>query len=257
MQDKETRRLFTPELLLVIVMLGLFSTLVAVVLFWPIPDIGTPNASDSGISDILDYRKNILAVIVTVFGAWIGAGAAYHFGRENLKEATSSMLQMREPSPKERLRKTLVREMPLKSLDWFVKTSDQVKDIADKLKGDTQRWFIPIVDDRGKLITLIHEEAIWRFLDTEIIANKAEIAENAHNAAMEKPVKEVLDYIDKEGLKRLKEICVQVSLDKTAGDAYEQMQSKGVYLAVVSDETGKPTHYFTTGDVRRVLLEVG
>ena len=39
-----------------------------------------------------DYRMSLLTLIVTVFGAWVGAGAAYFFGRENLKEAADSML---------------------------------------------------------------------------------------------------------------------------------------------------------------------
>ena len=49
---------------------------------------------------------------------------------------------------------------------------------------------------------------------------------------------------------------MRVTLDRSVGDAYEQMQSKDVSLAAVADETGKLTHYFTTGDVRRVLLQV-
>lgn len=269
-QDKETRRLLTPELLLVIVMLGLFCALVGVVLFWPIPDLlgmddinkyignSTTNESISNIldyrKDILDYRKNILAVIVTVFGAWIGAGAAYHFGRENMKEATSSMLQMREPSAKERLRRTPIREMPLKPLDWRVKTSDLVKDVMDKLKKNPKLWFIPIVGEDGKVETIINEEAVWRFVMGD---EKTPAAEGPRAEDVEKTIKDVLDYIrNNEELKRFEDIYVRVTLDRSAGDAYEQMQSKDVPLAAVADETGKLTHYFTTGDVRRVLLQV-
>ena len=267
-QDKETRRLLTPELVLVLVMLGLFSTLVVMVLFWPIPDIGTFNAPNSNnsnnstisgissISDILDYRKNILAVIVSVFGAWIGAGAAYHFGSENMKEATSSMLQMREPSAKERLRRTPIREMPLKPLDWRVKTSDLVKDVMDKLKENPKLWFIPIVDKDDKLETIINEEAIWRFVMGD---KKTPAVEAPHAENVEKTINDVLNYIrdkDNKELKRFEHIYVRVTLDKSVGDAYELMQSKDVSLAAVADETGKLTHYFTNGDVRRVLLQV-
>ena len=258
-EKKKTQSWWTPEFSLVVVMLVVFAILIVVVLYIPVPDTGSFNTTDSNMySNILDYRKNILAVIVTVFGAWIGAGAAYHFGRENMKEATSSMLQMREPSAKERLRRTPIREMPLRPLDWRVKTSDLVKDVMDKLKEHQKLWFIPIADKDGKVETIINEEAIWRFVMEEKETPKADEPSAAVVANVEKTVNDVLVYIrSNDKLKRFEEIFVRVTLDGSAGDAYEQMQSKGASLAAVADETGKLTHYFTNGDVRRVLLQVG
>ena len=268
-EKKKTQSWLTPEFSLVVIMLIVFGTLIGVVLYIPVPDTKSfvpdtnatsfnANASANMYSDVLDYRKNILAVIVTVFGAWIGAGAAYHFGSENMKEATSSMLQMREPSAKERLRRTPIREMPLKPLDWRVKTSDLVKDVMDKLKENPKLWFIPIVGEDGKVETIINEEAIWRFVMEDKGTPKADEPSAAVVDNVDKTVNDVLVYIrSKDELKRFEDIYVRVTLDGSAGDAYEQMQSKDVPLAAVADETGKLTHYFTTGDVRRVLLQVG
>ena len=227
------------------------------VLFCPIPDIGTFNASNSSasnsnISDILDYRKNILAVIVSVFGAWIGAGAAYHFGRENMKEATSSMLQMREPSAKERLRRTPIREMPLKPLDWRVTADEDLGPVVEKLKKEPTYWFVPILKKDGTLETVINEEAVWRFMDSEY----AKDPPTPYAKILKKKVSDMRKYIKNEKLERFEGIYIPVTLDKSAGDVHELMQNKGVFLAIVLDETGKPTHFFTTADVRKVLLQM-
>jgi hypothetical protein len=44
--------------------------------------------------DLLDYRQSISATIIMAFGAWVGAGAAYFFGRENLRDTAQNMMQM-------------------------------------------------------------------------------------------------------------------------------------------------------------------
>ena len=196
-----------------------------------------------------------LAIILTAFGAWVGAGAAYFFGRENLRQSAENMLAMREPSPKERLRRTQVREIPLRPIDWFVKTSDDVEVVMDKLRAEPGRWFIPIAKDDGSLETIIHEEGVWRFLDEESSAGIA------HTDIMQKKISDVLAFLkepaNEDLKKKVQDIYVHVTLDKSAGDANELMQSKGIYLAVITDEKGKPTHFFDTGDVRRVLLQLG
>jgi hypothetical protein len=253
MQENETQSWktikLTPEFLLVIVMLVVLTILVIVVLWAPVPQTG---ASDATAKDMLDYRKSILAVIITAFGAWVGAGAAYYFGRENLREAASSLLAMREPSPKERLRRTPIREIPPTSLDWIVKNSDELKPVLDKLKAEPERWFTPIVKDAGTIDTVIHEEAIWRFVDKETEAG------TAYADILEKKMSDVIKYIkDTPGLKRVEGIYVAVTFDKSVGDAYELMQNKDVYLAIIMDERGKPTHFITAGDVRKVSLQVG
>jgi hypothetical protein len=81
----------SPEFLLVVVMLFVLLLLVLLILWAPIPNV----SSDAEATMALDYRKNILTVIITAFGAWVGAGAAYYFGRENLREASQSLLPMR------------------------------------------------------------------------------------------------------------------------------------------------------------------
>jgi len=127
------------DFLLVNVMLLVLLALVPIVLCAPIPGVST--SVDASV--VLDYRKSILVVLITAFGAWMGAGAAYCFGRENLREASQSLLAMREPSGEERLRRTLVREVAPRAIDWVVKIDDTV---FGKLESESLRWFIPLID---------------------------------------------------------------------------------------------------------------
>jgi len=249
MPEREPRTWKTPEFVLVVIMLVVFTALVIAVLFMPL----TIPAGDTNtrLMDLLDFRKNILAVLITAFGAWVGAGAAYFFGRENLREATNSLLAMRELSPRERLRRTLLREMPLRPIDWAVKASDDLKVVIDKLKAEPERWFIPIVRDDGSLETIIHEQAVWRFVDKESAAG------TAYDKILEKKVSHLLDYVKgTPSLARDAQIYVSMTLDRNASDAHDMMQQRGVYLAVITDEKGRPTQYVTTGDLRAVLLQV-
>ena len=253
MKGIETRSLRSPEFILVGIMLVVLLLLVVAVLFAPLPGPSgeqTEGNQTAILTELLEYRKSILAIIITAFGAWVGAGAAYFFGRENLREATTSLLTMREPSPRERLRRTLIQEMLLKPVDWFVKTSDKLEIIIDRLKVDTWRWFISIVDDKDRLDNVIHEEAIWRFVDKESKDG------TPYTKIMEMEVSKALQYIKEESLGRLEEIYVSVKLAESAGDAYERMQDKDVSLAVILDDKGKPTHFITTADIRRVLLQI-
>jgi len=158
MHGQEQRSWKTPEFVLVIYMLTTLTVLVFLILFIP-PLAFTDIAIDVKelAKDYLEYRKTLLSIILTAFGAWIGAGAAYYFGRENMAEASRSLLAMKEPSPRERLRRTSIRLIPPKPLDWKVKTGEELKAVVDKLRSETGKWFIPIVKDDGTLENIVHE----------------------------------------------------------------------------------------------------
>ncbi|MCG2769688.1 MAG: hypothetical protein L6435_15120 [Anaerolineae bacterium] len=258
-QDRESRSWWTPEFTLVVVMLGVLVILVLVVLGMPVAIPETDNTQITvQLTDILRYRTSILTAIITAFGAWVGAGAAYFFGRENLREAANSMLAMREPTPEERLRKTQVREIPPRLFSWMVSTTTKMKVITEKLTEKTHYWFIPIVDEKGVLETVIEEEAVWRLLQLEIQKdeNKGKSVEEVYQAFEDKTIAEVLKEIrENEDLSRFGGCHVTTTLTKSAADAYDSMQDKWVNLAIVVDKEDKPTHFFTTGDVREVLMK--
>lgn len=243
--DIEPRGWKTPEFLLVVVMLLVLTALVCAVLWLPICLSGATNATAK---DILDFRRTILSIIITAFGAWVGAGAAYYFGRENLRESARSLLKMRDLSGRELLRQTPISKIPPRKIEWKVKNSDPLGPVMTKLKEDPDLWFITVVKDDGALETVIHEEAVWRFA-----------AAKTSDEVSKTKMSDVLKFIqDEEKLaKRVGKIFVQVTPDNTAEMANEMMQAKKVFLAVICDDSGRPTHFITTGDLRLLLVGNG
>jgi hypothetical protein len=60
-------------------MLGILCLLILLLLILPLRN-----------GNFIEYYKWALTTLMGAFGAWIGAGAAYFFGRENLKESSES-----------------------------------------------------------------------------------------------------------------------------------------------------------------------
>jgi len=202
---------------------------------------------------MLAHRKDILSIIITAFGAWVGAGAAYFFGRENLRVAADSLLAMRDLSPKERLRRTSIKQIPPTPIDWTVKRTTKLSEVKDALTQKPERWFVPVTKDDGTLETVINEEAVWRYLIDKLPPANATPADIQKYA--DATVEDLLKYIDEtETLKRFKNIHAVVAMETNVGAANDLMDSRHVFLAIVSSE-GKPTHFFTTSEVRKLLLQ--
>jgi len=254
MGDNRTSKWNSPEFQLVKIMLIVLTILVfAVLLTPPLLWVNLDPANEDMAKDFMEYKKTILSILITAFGAWVGAGAAYFFGRENLKIAAQSMLDMRSQSPRERLRQTPIRAVPPKPLGWSVKNTDPLDTVLTQLKGEEDRWFIPIVKDDGALDTVLHEEAIWRFVEKQ---NQDGVS---YDDIKKQPLSEVVTFINTlpaKVIKRLLGIYVAVSPEKTAGEAHELMNTKGVFIAVVVDEKGKPQQYIDTGDIRSLLMRL-
>jgi len=242
-QPVDKKRGHNLEFWLVVVMLIALVILVFAVLFWPInPFNPQPTGREAAFKDILEYRTHILSVIVTAFGAWVGAGAAYFFGRENLRVAADSMLAMRETSPRERLRQTPIKQLPPTPIEWKVTGATTIDDVKQGLTEKPERWFIPVVKADGTLETVINEEGVWRYL----VDGKPPAGAT---------VEDLVKYIDgSEALKRFTQIHIVVTMDMTVGAANDLMDSRHGYLAIVTTE-GKPTHFFTTAEVRKLLLQ--
>lgn len=228
------------EFWLVVVMLGVLTLLVLGVLVIPHAWVGTSDKTD-----ILTWRKDVLAIIITAFGAWVGAGAAYFFGRENLRVAADSLLAMRDLSGKERLRRTSIKQIPPTPIDWTVKRTDTVAAVEAELMNKPERWFVPVVKEDGTLDTVINQEAIWRFLLTP----------TSPPASTTATVGDLITSIEATAaLKRFVDIQAVVSMETNVGTANDLMDSRHVFLAIVTSD-GKPTHFFTTSEVRKLLLK--
>jgi hypothetical protein len=195
---------------------------------------------------MLAHRNNVLSIIITAFGAWVGAGAAYFFGKENLRVAANSLLAMREPSPRERLGQTPIKKIPPTPIppDWNVTIDTEISTVQQQITNNPDRWFIPVVRNDGTLDTVMNKEAMWRHLVAQGTSPTGTIAD-------------LLKFIvESDALRHFKDMHVTVTMETMVGTANDLMDSRHVFLAIVVLNR-KPTHFFTTAEVRKLLLQEG
>jgi hypothetical protein len=272
------------EFALVVIMLGVLAVLVSTVLLIPLDSTNglcqdqntnaNSNANDMAGQiltteqqnqrlvqcrefrlGILDRRKDFLAILLTAFGAWVGAGAAYFFGRENLRVAANSLLRMqRQTSGADRLRTTTINQVPPIPLSWIAQKTDTLGKAYDWLKEDTKRWFIPIVDENGALIFVLKGEALYHYYIDMIEA------EQTSPPSPFTPVRDILlsqvieDINTNDRYSLYRHVYVTVNMNMSVETANELMDRQGIFLAIIVDEHRKPTHYITTTEVRKLLL---
>jgi len=250
-------RLFSKHLILVLALL--FALLVTELMIF----IFINNSTEDGVT-----QKDIFALTFGAFGTWIGAGAAYFFGRENMRTATESMLKMQGRSPEEILASTTLHDMNPRPIPKKVKEDDPIGEILDWLEEDERRFFIVVVNAADKFQYAVHEEAFYRFINEEI-QNRVKAEKKGEgpqkeeekgfdvwNAKLrEKQVKDVIKYVKgREDLKRLIKAAVKLKEDCTASVASDTMERENTYVAVVVDDKDCPIGYITTGNIRHQLV---
>lgn len=88
-QNGEPQRAKYREFVLVLLLLFFLAILTASVIFIPADFI--TGDYDTPASKVIEFKQKTVAKILTAFGVWIGAGAAYFFGRQNFREAVEAM----------------------------------------------------------------------------------------------------------------------------------------------------------------------
>jgi hypothetical protein len=160
---------------------------------------------------------------------------------------------LRDLSPKERLRKTSIKQIPPKPIDWTVKRNTKLIETKAKLVQEPERWFVPVIKEDGTLETVVNEEAIWRYLVDKVPSETATPAEKQKYA--DATIDDLLKYIDAtDSLKRFINIHAITTMETNVGTATDLMDSRHIFLSIVTSE-GKPTHFFTTSEVRKLLLQ--
>ena len=209
---KKNGRGISPEFWLLLILLVSLLVLVRFVLYTPI----TGDASNLDAKAVLDYRSNLLSVILTAFGAWIGAGAAYFFGRENVREAYEGIRSLQQPSLVERMQDVKIKEIPPRVLEWTVGLNATLGSIVETLKNKPDFWFIPILEPDEKIKTVIEEEAIWRYYQDQVEkegkADPTATLVTIHEKIIEKNVAlvrellqrviNIMEYCEKKGVAR-------------------------------------------------------
>lgn len=122
------------------------------------------------------YVKDVLTIVLPLLGTWVGTVLAFYFSRENFVAAAQQSANLvRQLTPEQRLQSIPVTEV---MLDMSSTTTTKLvlasPDDAGKLKLKTdvvavylekpKRNRLPIVDESGKVLFVIHRSFIDKFL---------------------------------------------------------------------------------------------
>lgn len=223
---------------LVIVMLFLLFILVLLIIVLPTFKSGEEFVKYS------EFSKWVLSVLLGAFGAWIGAGAAYFFGKENLElssRSTEEAMRIQQKTLNSKQIFDRIKDMILTAMNSnFIFTVDDTKEkVLNKLKEFKGYWFVPIVDNSGVLQDIIHAQVFW---EKELIKNNV--------------LKEIINELSKD-----------TELNKCHGDAfyiradsndkinevYQKFEKSGAEVAIVVDAKGKPSHCLTKTELKTLI----
>ena len=222
---------------LVVIMLATLFLLAAGLLVLP----AVYNTNDK----LLEYCKYALSVLLGAFGAWIGAGAAYFFGKENLAESsrsTEAALRIQQETLTGTSRKQRIKDITLTALnkDFIFGPTVQKADVVKGLEAHPDYWWVPVLDPAGEgiLKDVIHARVFWTpgFADAD-------------------KVSDIISRLDTDqALKSLKPLhgaafFTTVSLNDMLTDTSAAMSKSGAVVGIVVDDKGKPTYCFTKQDL--------
>jgi hypothetical protein len=215
-------------------------------------------------NDANTSNKDYWAMTLSAFGAWIGAGAAYFFGRENLKTATDSMLKVRGISPEDKLESTSLSDLKPRVIEGKYKEDATVWQVYTWLEDDPDRYFVILLDEKDMLKNVLHEEGLMRYL----LDRTKQGMKNDENALKVPKFKEVFKYIEDKvsemkqkdkvntanafmGLANCAVVLKETDSVKLARD---EMERRHLLITVVVDSKNKPVGYITSTDIEKLML---
>lgn len=190
--------------------------------------------------DFIEYSKWLFSGLITAFGAWIGAGAAYLFGKENLAESsrsTEAALKIQHDGLQNANSQDRIKDLALTTMnkDFMFKRETSSKDIATALEQHADYWWVPVLDNEGNgiLEDVIHARVFWR--------QSSPLAEGS-------PLSSLLEEISKdESLSKLHgpSFFIKAAPNDKIADTVRKMSSTGAVIGIVVDDKGKPSYWFT------------
>ncbi|UCE67732.1 MAG: hypothetical protein JSU85_06930 [Candidatus Zixiibacteriota bacterium] len=243
------------EFALVICMLGLLTLLIIALLV--LPSIVSVFKTD--IESYVEFGKWIVTALLAAFGAWIGAGAAYFFGKENLRESsrsTEQALKIQQQAIKDRFEPAIIEDInptPINPQFKFTE-KNEVENVIKKLNENVDYWFVPIIEAE-KLKDIIHSEAFWRYYKSDEYKDKE--AKGARNE-----IEDVIKFIEsskevEQKKDKLRGFFLRVTMDDSVKGISNMLEIKGASVGVVCDKNGRPTHCFSRRDIQSFLLASG
>jgi hypothetical protein len=192
-----------------------------------------------------EYYKWCLSVLVGSFGAWIGAGAAYFFGKENLKESSASTeraLKIQQGGGRTVER---IKDLALTAINtaFLFSLGDKVAKVREGLDAHRGYWFVPVLDgsNNGTIADVVHAQVFWKANDDDLKTT----------------IKIFLEKVDvsDQMLKELRgdSFFLQVSPDDRAEEVLKRMKDKDLAVGIVVDGKNRPTHCFTQMELNTFL----
>jgi len=144
----------------------------------------------------------------------------------------------------------------MRPLEPTVLVNDTIDTVLKKSLPDPGNWIVTVLDEQGKLITVIHEEAIQIFLNDKI-KESDETAKEVYAKLLQTPINEVVNYIkteikNPEKLSTLIDIYVPLDIENKCLTALSKMDMEGKYLTFILDSNSAPMGYLTTNDLRKL-----
>lgn len=232
------------EFWLVVIMLVILAILLILLLLLPflLDDDSVDN------DKMVEFSKWVIPALLGAFGAWIGAGAAYFFGKESLKESTKTTQKVLDTF-RTNLDKYLIEDAHPMAFDPEFKFNQDslVKKVLDALAKKPDYSWVPIFENK-KINDVIHLEAFWRYK-----------AEHPAEEAKKATVKNVVDYIETQLADKKHKLHGFFTLAKLADkitDVLEKMRTERATVAIICDVQGIPTHCISQKNLRAFLLNV-
>jgi hypothetical protein len=130
----------------------------------------------SGIVIFLHHSKFeavqlVFSAVLPLFGVWIGTILAFYFGKENFEAATRSVTEIaRTVSPLERLEEISAKDKMILRSEMMVETApvDRIK-IADILERTKEKKRLPILNEKGNVLLIIHRSAIAEYMASKAL----------------------------------------------------------------------------------------
>jgi CBS domain containing-hemolysin-like protein len=205
------------------------------------------------LTEIIEYCKWIVPALLGAFGAWIGAGAAYFFGKENMMLNNESTQKALETQQKMSKMSALIKDINLTPFNphFLFNLNSLLNDVLSKLDENVDYWFVPILDTRKeKIIDIIHTEALWRY--------KVENPKNKTEEELRKVnISDIIDFImDKPPgqSSKLRGFYTIVKMDYKIEDVLNEMNRTGANVGIVCNDNDKPTHCFSRKDLQSFMI---
>lgn len=249
--EDETKEKKYPHLLeffLVLTMLCVLTLLlVGIMVVFPLMAAGKVGGPDYD-KEIIDYSKWVVTALLAAFGAWIGAGAAYFFGKANLRESSRSTAEALKIVKGFRGLK-YIKDINLTAMNTaFLFNFDNTgSEVFKGLNANVGYWFVPVIEGKkgksegdGKLKDVIHARVFWSLEKTQ----------------KDKMIEAIVNDIEKnKELKKLhgEDFYSKVNLKDPIKDVYDEMKEKNKSVGIVVDDKNRPTHCFTRTDLASLL----